>query len=106
MAEYQTARYYVGVPCPHCGLKNTVADVYRWGIEGWCMSCTREFTLTEAQKDIARRQANDTAHHSNAGSQEVSRLPSKAQVQRPSPRSGDGRRSNNGRGPGPRMARG
>lgn len=62
MAEYQKARYYVGVPCPRCQLKNTVAGVYRWSIEGWCMSCTREFTLTEAQKNIARRQANDTVN--------------------------------------------
>ncbi len=71
MAEYQEARYYVGVLCPRCGLKNTVADIYRWGIEGWCMSCTREFKLTEAQKDIAKRQANDTANYSKSEGQGV-----------------------------------
>lgn len=67
MAEYQKARYYVGVQCPRCEAKNTVADIYRWSIEGWCMSCTREFPLTPEQQAAARRKANDTTHHSNTG---------------------------------------
>lgn len=69
--EYHKARYYVGVPCGHCGLRNTVADIYRYSIEGWCMSCTREFRLTEAQKSIARRQASDDFIHTQEPSKKV-----------------------------------
>lgn len=104
--EFHKARYYVGVPCGRCGSTNTVADIYRYSIEGWCMSCTREFRLTEAQKAMARRQASDNSIHTQQQRTKVPTMPASAEVQVPSPRSGNDRSPDNGRRPGPRLAGG
>jgi len=104
--EYHKARYYVGVPCGHCGLRNTVADIYRYSIEGWCMSCSREFRLTADQKNQARRQASDSSIRTQEPCTKVSAMSASAEVQSAGPGSGDGGGPDNGRRPGPRLAGG
>ena len=47
--EYHAKRYYVGSPCEHCGATNTVADCYRYDIEGNCLSCATPWKLSEEQ---------------------------------------------------------
>lgn len=53
--EYHAKRYYVGLPCGHCGATNTVADCYRFSIEGNCLSCSRPFELSPELKAKVRR---------------------------------------------------
>ncbi len=104
--EYHKARYYVGVPCGHCGARNTVADIYRYSIEGWCMSCSREFRLTPDQKASAQRQASDNSIRTNEPRTKVPAMSASAEVQVTSSRSRNDRGSDHGRWPGPRLAGG
>ena len=80
--EYHKARYYIGTICDHCTSTNTMADIYRYSIEGWCLSCTREFTLTAAQKAYAKGMANDSSIRTSEPKQKVSSVPPAPQVQR------------------------
>ena len=80
--EYHKARYYIGQACGHCHSTNTVADIYRYSIEGWCMSCTREFRLTPDQKAYAKRMASDSSIRTSEPRQKVSAVPPTPEVQR------------------------
>ena len=103
--EYHKARYYIGTVCTHCGSTNTMADIYRYSIEGWCLSCTREFTLTTEQKAYAKGMANDSSIRTTEPRIKVSAVPPTPEVQGPSPRGGYVKFEDHGNRPGTGVAR-
>ena len=103
--EYHKARYYIGTICSHCQSTNTMADIYRYSIEGWCLSCTREFTLTAEQKAYAKGMANDSSIRTTEPRIKVSAVPPTPEVQRSVAGGGFVKFEDHGNRPGTGVAR-